>query len=76
MDKNNLNPLNSATQCAQIKAYLESGKSITGMDALHLFGCWSLPRRILDPKERGMRIKGESIRLDNGKRVTRYSLAQ
>ena len=76
MENVNLNAESSATQCARIKAHLESGKSITGMDALHLFGCWSLPRRILDLKERGMRIKGETIRLDNGKRVTRYSLAQ
>lgn len=76
MVNNNLNAESSASQCKRIKAHLESGKTITGMDALNLFGCWSLPRRILDLKERGMRIKSESIRLDNGKRVTRYSLAQ
>ena len=76
MENINLNAESSRTQCARIKAHLESGKSLTGMDALRLFGCWSLPRRILDLKERGMKIKGEPIRLDNGKRVTRYSLAQ
>lgn len=76
MENNNLNAESSASQCARIKVYLENGHSLTGMDALHLFGCWSLPRRICDLKERGMRIKSETIRLDNGKRVTRYSLAQ
>jgi hypothetical protein len=76
MENNNLNAESSASQCKRIKVYLESGHSLTGMDALRLFGCWSLPRRICDLKERGMKIKSESIRLDNGKRVTRYSLAQ
>ena len=76
MENDNLNAESSASQCKRIKAHLESGLSLTGMDALRLFGCWSLPRRICDLKERGMRIKSETIRLDNGKRVTRYSLAQ
>ena len=76
MENVNLNAESSATQCARIKAHLESGKTLTGLQAFKLFGCMCLPRRILDLKERGMRIKGESIRLDNGKRVTRYSLAQ
>ena len=76
MENNNLNAESSASQCKRIKAHLESGLSLTGVDALRLFGCWSLPRRICDLKERGMRIKSETIRLDNGKRVTRYSLAQ
>ena len=76
MENINLNAESSASQCKRIKAHLESGLSLTGMDALRLFGCWSLPRLICDLKERGMKIKSESIRLDNGKRVTRYSLAQ
>ena len=76
MENINLNAESSASQCVRIKAHLESGHSLTGLDALRLFGCWSLPRRICDLKERGMRIKSETIRLDNGKRVTRYSLAQ
>ena len=76
MENINLNAESSATQCARIKAHLESGRTLTGLDALRLFGCMCLPRRIIDLKERGMRIKGETIRLDNGKRVTRYSLAQ
>ena len=76
MENINLNAESSATQCARIKAHLESGRTLTSLDALRLFGCMCLPRRILDLKERGLKIKGETIRLDNGKRVTRYSLAQ
>ena len=76
MENINLNAESSATQCARIKAHLESGRTLTGLDALRLFGCMCLPRRILDLKERGLKIKGETIRLDNGKRVTRYSLMQ
>lgn len=76
MENVNLNAESSTTQCARIKAYLESGKSITGMDALKLFGCWSLPRRILDLSERGVCKRKETVRLENGKRVTSYSICK
>lgn len=54
----NINPntKSSESQCAMIKDWLESGKAIDGMIALNLFGCFRLPSRIHDLKERGMRI--------------------
>jgi hypothetical protein len=40
---NNLNAESSASQCKRIKAHLESGLSLTGMDALRLLGAGHYP---------------------------------
>lgn len=73
----NINPntQSSASQCAMIKDWLESGKAIDGMIALHLFGCFRLPSRIHDLKERGMRITDRCKITPTGKRVKEYLLA-
>lgn len=62
------------TQKVQIHNYLMSGKSLTGMDALTLFGCFRLAARIADLERDGVRIAHTSVTLPNGKRVTRYKL--
>ena len=62
------------SQNKQIKAWLESGKSITPMDALNIFGSFRLGARIFDLKNNyGMNIKTEMIEV-NGKRFARYYL--
>lgn len=73
----NINPneKSSASQCALIKDWLESGKAIDGMIALALFGCFRLPSRIHDLKERGMRITDRWKITPTGKRVKEYLLA-
>lgn len=64
------------SQNKQIKAWLESGKSITPLDALCLFGSLRLGARIFDLKnDYGMNIKTEMIE-ENGKRYARYSLVK
>jgi hypothetical protein len=63
------------SQTKAIKGYLEAGNSITGMVALDKFGCWSLPRRILDLKEQGVVIDSQFIKLENGKRIKEYWLS-
>ena len=72
----NINPneTSSASQCAQMLAYLESGKSFTTLDALYLFGCIRCGARISDLRDRGVNIHTEMIVTPNGKRVARYSL--
>ena len=62
------------TQKVQIHNYLLAGKSLTGMDALTLFGCFRLAARIADLKREGVRIAHTPEKLPNGKRVTRYKL--
>lgn len=70
----NPNPKSSASQCAQIKEYLEAGNKLTALEALKLFGCMRLPSRIHDLNKRGMNIKKEMVVVSNGKRVAQYSL--
>ena len=62
------------SQNKQIKAWLESGKSITPLDALNLFGSFRLGARIFNLKnDYGMNIKTEMVEV-NGKRYAKYSL--
>ena len=70
----NDNPKSSATQCAQIKHWLQQGKKLTSLEALNLFGCMRLASRIHDLRERGLDIHTERITLPSGKRVTEYSI--
>jgi hypothetical protein len=50
---------------------MKAGHGITGLDALHRFGCFRLPARIADIKKLGHDVKREMIEV-NGKRVARY----
>ncbi len=61
-------------QCKAILAHLQSGKTITGIEALNEFGCFRLPSRIFDIKKLGHKIASEMVTLPNGKRIARYSL--
>lgn len=71
----NLNATSSASQCAMIKDWLEQGNTIDGMVALNLFGCFRLPSRIHDLKERGMKITDRWKTTSTGKRVKEYLLS-
>lgn len=62
------------SQCSRILAHLQGGNSITGLEALHLFGCIHLPRRIKDLRENGHDISSQMVVLPNGKRVAEYRL--
>lgn len=63
------------SQNKQIRAHLESGKSITALEALSLYGCLRLSGRIYDlTHDEGMDIHSEMVKR-NGKRVAEYSLS-
>lgn len=64
------------TQCAQIKKWLEEGKSITSLEALKMFGCMRLASRVFDLRERGLDITTTKIKTESGKYVTEYRLKQ
>lgn len=67
------------TQNAQIKAYLQSGKSLTALDALHQFGCFRLGARIHNLKSEGMNIESKMVEKTSGgktKRFAEYKLAK
>ena len=63
------------TQETEILNYLQSGNSITPLDALHKFGCFRIGARIYDLKQKGYNIKSELVRGDNGKHFSSYRLA-
>lgn len=70
----NDNAKSSATQCAQIKAWLQAGKKLTSLEALKLFGCMRLASRIHDLRNAGLDIHKEKVKTPSGKTVTQYSI--
>lgn len=65
----------AASQCTLIEQHLRSGKTITPIEALDLYGCFRLGARIWDLKDQGLDIATEIV--NNGrKRYARYSLKQ
>jgi hypothetical protein len=67
------------SQCKRIRKYLESGKSLTALDALYQFGCFRLSARIYDLKDAGMNIEPEMIEITSDgkkKHVAKYKLVK
>lgn len=54
--------------------YLKTGKILTPLEALDMFGCLRLSARIYDLKDMGWPIHCERKPTDNGKIVGHYSL--
>jgi len=62
------------SQNKEIKKWLETGNSITPIEALNIFGCFRLGARIHDLKNKfGVNIKTEIVESGN-KRFAKYSL--
>lgn len=53
--------MGTESQNAMILGHLREGGSLTGLQALMMFGVSHLPRRILDLKEKGYQLKGEWV---------------
>ena len=67
------------SQNTQILEYLKTGKSLTPLEALDIFGCLRLASRINDLKKEpyNANIGSETIvNLDNGKRYSSYFLVK
>lgn len=66
------------TQADRILAYLKTHESITGLEALNLFGCMRLPARIADLRRRDEigkeGIVSVKVRTPSKKYVASYSL--
>jgi len=60
------------SQNKQIKAHLQSGKTLTAIQALEMFGCFRLAARIKDLKDSGMIIDKAMVENDNGKHYALY----
>ena len=61
----------SDSQSTRILQFMKAGGSITGLEAVMLFGCLHLPRRILDIKEKGHTVRDRWVEV-NGKTVKEY----
>lgn len=57
----------------KLKEHLESGKSITPMEALKKFGCFRLAVYVDRLRKDGMTIHTEMVK-ENGKQFARYSI--
>lgn len=57
----------------KVKQYLLSGNSITGVEALRLFGLYRLSDAIFKLRNEGMKINTEDVK-ENGVIFARYSL--
>jgi hypothetical protein len=60
-------------QCKKIKAYLESGHTLTPLEALEYFDCLRLGARIYDLNKNGVLFKCTLIKTRSGKYVGQYS---
>ncbi len=59
-----------------ILLFLESGGSLSTIDALEKFGSFRLSARIKDLRNQGYNIKTEKFKTPNGKTVARYFIPQ
>lgn len=74
MQNINENPSHSKSQAEKILDYMLSGKAITPIEALDLFGCFRLGARIADIRQKGYLVYSEFITTPSGKRVKKYYL--
>ena len=64
------------SQSTRMLKYLRTGRSLTPLKALHIFGCLSLSQRMGDLRRSGQRIGSMMVRLKGGKRVKEYWIAR
>jgi len=74
-----LNKKAMESQNKRIRKYLESGKSLTPLDALYMFGTFRLGARIHELKSEGLNIESTIIKITSEgkkKHVSRYKLVK
>ena len=59
-------------QCQQVLSHLQSGKPLTSLEALRLYGIFRLASRIHDLKKNGIAIKSRDVETETGKKVSQY----
>ena len=60
------------TQCDMIREHLESGHTITALDALDLYGCFRLAARIGELENDGMQIASRYVQTPRGATIKEY----
>ena len=64
----------TTSQSAMILNFLESGGSLTPIEALEKFQCFRLAARMNDLRNKGYVIQTEILKDDNGKSYASYSI--
>lgn len=67
--------MKTESQEKQIINHLRQGKTLTALEALNLFNCWSLSQRITRLR-RNWPIHTKMITTQSGKRIAEYELIQ
>ena len=62
------------SQSTQLISHMKEHGSITGLQALKLYGCMRLAARVYDLRMKGHRIETQRWRTRSGKYVARYWL--
>jgi len=65
-----------ATQANSILSYLNTGRTLTSLEALNLFSCSRLASRICDLKKLGHNVQRNMIKVKSGKVVAEYWMPQ
>ncbi len=66
-----------ASQNEKVKGHLVSGKTITPLEALSLYGCLRLGARIWDLRRKhGLPVVTEIVKGEQGKHYAKYSIPQ
>lgn len=60
------------TQRWLVQTHLESGRTLTALEALQKYGIGRLAARVLELRSIQCPVQSRSVQLDNGKRVAEY----
>jgi Helix-turn-helix domain len=63
-----------SSQSSRILAHLQAGHTLTPIEALNRFNCFSLSQRITELRRRGYQIITTMVDVPSGKRVAEYRL--
>ena len=64
----------AVSQNDRILRHLRTGRGLTALQALNLFGCLRLAARINDLRRQGHQISSETVTREDGKRYAMYWL--
>lgn len=62
------------TQRWLVQTHLESGRTLTPLEALDKYGIGRLAARVLELKKAGVAVQSRMVEVGSGKRVAEYSL--
>ena len=62
------------SQRQAVLAWLETGRTLTPMQALYEFGCFRLGARVEELRRQGWNVVTEMVEVGRGKRVASYRL--